>query len=253
MASNGSRPRDGATSSGGATRRPRIGVTTYLQTARHGVWEHEAAVLPRTYLDVVVRAGGTPILLPPLPEVDPDVVGVLDGLVLSGGGDVDPARYGASPHPLTGGTSAVRDGAEEALLRAALDADVPVLGVCRGMQVLNVALGGTLAQHLPEVAGHDGHRPAPATFGRTRVRLDADSLLGGLLGAEVEVECYHHQAIDVLAPSLTAVGRADDGTVEAVELCGPRFAVGVQWHPEQTGDDLRLFHGLVSAAGAALT
>ena len=232
-----------------AGRRPRIGVTTYLESARHGVWEHEAALLPRTYVDIVVRAGGTPLLLPPMPEVDPDVLDVLDGLVLSGGGDVEPSRYGAVPHPRTGGTSDVRDAAEETLLRAALDADIPVLGVCRGMQVLNVALGGTLVQHLPETVGHDGHRPHPATFGRTRVRLTEGSVLNGLLGDEVEVDCYHHQAVDGLAPSVAAVGRADDGTVEAVELHGPRFAVGVQWHPEQTGDDLRLFRGLVEAAG----
>jgi anthranilate synthase component 2/putative glutamine amidotransferase len=236
--------------SNGSERRPRIGVTTYLMPARHGVWDHEAALIPRDYLDVVVRAGGTPLLLPPLPEVDPGVLDVLDGLVLSGGGDVDPARYGAQPHPRTGGTSAVRDAAEETLLRAALAADVPVLGVCRGMQVLNVALGGTLAQHLPEVVGHERHRPAPATFGRTRVRLDADSLLGGLLGDEVEVECYHHQAVGELAPDLVPVGHAEDGTVEAVELRGPRFAVGVQWHPEQTAEDLRLFRSLVDAAAA---
>ena len=240
MASSGSDP----------DRRPRIGVTTYLQTARHGVWEHEAAVLPRTYLDVVVRAGGTPLLLPPLPEVDVAVLDVLDGLVLSGGGDVDPARYGAEPHPRTGGTSAVRDTSEETLLRAAIDADVPVLGVCRGLQVLNVALGGTLVQHLPEVVGHEGHRPAPATFGRTCVRIQPGSLLGRVLGEETEVECYHHQAIGTLAPDLVAVGSADDGTIEAVELRGPRFALGVQWHPEQTGDDLRLFRSLVDAARA---
>jgi putative glutamine amidotransferase len=223
-------------------------VTTYLETARHGVWEHEAAVLPRTYLDVVVRAGGTPLLLPPLPEVDPSVLDVLDGLVLSGGGDVDPASYGAVPHPRTGGTSAVRDDAEQTLLRAALDRDVPVLGVCRGMQVLNVALGGTLTQHLPEVTGSESHRPSPAVFGSTHVRLAPGSVLNGLLGDEVEVACYHHQAVDALAPSLVAVGRSDDGTVEAVELRDRRFAVGVQWHPEQTGDDLRLFRGLVEAA-----
>lgn len=225
-------------------------MTTYLETARHGVWEHEAAVLPRNYLDVVVRAGGSPLLLPPLPEVDTGVLDVLDGLVLSGGGDVDPARYGAEPHPLTGGTSAVRDAAEETLLRTALAADVPVLAVCRGMQVLNVALGGTLVQHLPEVVGHDSHRPQPGTFGHTCVRLEEDSLLGRLLGDETDVACYHHQAVGTLAPSLVAVGRADDGTVEAVELRGRRFAVGVQWHPEQTGEDLRLFRSLVDAASA---
>jgi putative glutamine amidotransferase len=242
VASNGSDP-------GG--RRPRIGVTTYLENARHGIWDHEAAVLPRSYVDVVVQVGGSPLLLPPVDEVDPDVIGVLDGLVLSGGGDVDPDRYGASPHPRTGGTSAIRDAAEETLLRAALAADVPVLGVCRGMQVLNVALGGTLVQHLPDVVGHEGHRPAPATFGRTRVRLDEGSLLGGVFGAEAEVHCYHHQAVDVLSPELVAVGRADDGTVEAVELRGPRFAVGVQWHPEVDGDDCRLFQALVDAATGA--
>lgn len=229
-------------------RRPRIGVTTYLETARHGVWEHEAAVLPRTYLDVVVRAGGTPLLLPPLPEADASVLDVIDGLVLSGGGDVDPASYGAVPHPRTGGTSSVRDGAEETLLRAALERDVPVLGVCRGMQVLNVTLGGTLVQHLPETVGSEDHRPAPGVFGETLVRLEPGSLLNGLLGDEVEVACHHHQAVDVLAQSLVPVGRSSDGTVEAVELRGPRFAVGVQWHPEETGDDLRLFRGLVEAA-----
>ncbi len=234
--------------SNGSDRRPRIGITTYLETAAHGVWQHEAAVLPRTYVDVVVRVGGSPLLLPPVDPVDPDVVGALDGLVLSGGGDVVPARYGAAPHPRTGRTSAVRDAAEETLLRAALARDVPVLGVCRGMQVLNVVLGGTLVQHLPEVVGHDGHRPGPATFGRTRVRLDADSLVGRLLGDDVEVDCSHHQAVDVLSPELVAVGRADDGTVEAVELRGPRFAVGVQWHPEVDGDDCRLFQALVAAA-----
>lgn len=243
MASNGS-------DSAGRDRRPLIGVTTYLQRARHGVWDHEAAILPRTYVDVVVRAGGYPVLLPPVDEVDPGVVGVLDGLVLSGGGDVDPARYGAAPDPRTGGTSAVRDTAEETLLRAALAADVPVLGVCRGLQVLNVALGGTLAQHLPDVVGHEGHRPAPATFGRTLVRLDGDSVVGRVLGDEVQVECYHHQAVDVLAPELVAVGRAEDGTVEAVELRGPRFAVAVQWHPEVDGDDCRLFRALVDASTA---
>ena len=233
--------------SNGSERRPLIGVTTYLEPTRHGVWDHEAAVLPRTYLDVVVRAGGYPVLLPPLAEVDPGVLGALDGLVLSGGGDVDPTRYGAAPHPRTGGTSVLRDTAEETLLRAALAADVPVLGVCRGMQVLNVALGGTLVQHLPEVVGHEGHRPQPATFGRTRVRFADGSRPGRLLGEEIEVECYHHQAVDVLAPELVAVGHADDGTVEAVELRGPRFALGVQWHPEVAGEDCRLFEALVAA------
>ena len=234
--------------SSGSDRRPRIGVTTYLEPARYGVWSQEAALLPRAYVDVVARVGGWPLLLPPVDGLEADVVGALDGLVLSGGGDVTPSRYGAAPHPLTGRTSAVRDAAEEALLRAALARDVPVLGVCRGMQVLNVALGGTLVQHLPEVVGHDGHRPGPATFGRTRVRLDADSLVGRLLGDDVDVGCSHHQAVDVLSPELVAVGRAEDGTVEAVELRGPRFAVGVQWHPEVDGDDCRLFHALVAAA-----
>jgi putative glutamine amidotransferase len=236
-----------------SARRPRIGLTTYRETASHGVWQHETALLPSTYVDVVVRVGGTPLLLPPVDEVDASVVEVLDGLVLSGGGDVSPSRYGASPHALTGGTSSVRDAGEEALLSAALARDVPVLGVCRGMQVLNVALGGTLAQHLPDVVGHEGHRPSPATFGRTRVSLSPDSLVGELLGDEVDVDCYHHQAVDALASDLVAVGRADDGTIEAVELRGPRFAVGVQWHPEVDGDDCRLFAALVNAASEGTT
>ena len=234
--------------SSGSDRRPRIGLTTSLEPARYGVWSREAALLPRAYVDVVARVGGWPLLLPPVAGLGADVVDALDGLVLSGGGDVAPSRYGAAPHPRTGGTSDVRDAAEEALLRAALARDVPVLGVCRGMQVLNVTLGGTLVQHLPEVVGHDGHRPGPATFGRTRVRLDADSLVGRLLGDDVEVDCSHHQAVHVLSPELVAVGRAEDGTVEAVELRGPRFAVGVQWHPEVDGDDCRLFQALVDAA-----
>jgi gamma-glutamyl-gamma-aminobutyrate hydrolase PuuD len=120
------------------------------------------------------------------------------------------------------------------------------------MQVMNVALGGTLVQHLPEVVGHEAHRPEPATFGRTCVRLEQGSRLGGLLGDEVEVECHHHQAVGELAPDVVPVGRAEDGTVEAVELRGPRFAVGVQWHPEQTGEDLRLFGSLVGAASVDL-
>ncbi|MCV2488257.1 gamma-glutamyl-gamma-aminobutyrate hydrolase family protein [Geodermatophilus sp. YIM 151500] len=245
MASSGSEP--------AGDRRPRIGLTTYLEPARYGVWSQEAALLPRAYVEVVARVGGWPVLLPPVADLDASVVGALDGLVLSGGGDVDPARYGASPHPRTGGTSAQRDAAEEGLLRGALARDVPVLGVCRGMQVLNVVLGGTLAQHLPDVVGHEGHRPAPAEFGRTRVSLAADSVVGGLLGDEVEVACYHHQAVDVLSDDLVAVGRADDGTVEAVELRGPRFAVGVQWHPEVDGDDCRLFAALVDATREGTT
>lgn len=239
--------------SSGSERRPLIGLTTYLEPARYGVWSQDTALLPRAYVDVVARVGGWPVLLPPVADLDASVVGALDGLVLSGGGDVDPSRYGADRHPATGGTSVVRDAAEEALLQAALSADVPVLGVCRGMQVLNVALGGTLAQHLPDEVGHERHRPAPASFGRTTVTLAADSLVGELLGEEAEVHCYHHQAVASLAADLVAVGRADDGTVEAVELRGPRFAVGVQWHPEVDGDDCRLFAALVDAASEGTT
>lgn len=227
--------------------RPRIGITTYREEAVWGVWRGEATLLPAQYPDAVWRAGGVPVLLPPLPDGAAEVVAGIDGLVLAGGGDLDPARYGEAPHPLTGGVSAGRDAWEVEVLRAALDRGIPVLGVCRGLQVLNVVLGGSLHQHLPDVVGSQAHRPEPGTFGDVDVDVTGGRLQE-LLGGRTAVRCHHHQALDRLGTGLQVVARAPDGTVEAVELTGDRFVVGVQWHPEEVGDDVRILQALVSEA-----
>ncbi|GAB2570161.1 gamma-glutamyl-gamma-aminobutyrate hydrolase family protein [Kribbella endophytica] len=227
--------------------RPRIGITTYLEPTIWGVWERDAALLPRVYLDSVVAAGGTPILLPPV-GTDPSILDILDGLVIAGGCDVDPTSYGAVPHSETVDTRPGRDDHEKVLIEAALDRDLPLLAICRGLQMLNVTLGGTLQQHLPEAVGHDEHRPSPAIFGRTDVKIDPDTLTSRLFGDRTTVHCYHHQAIDVVADDLHVTARAGDGTVEAAEVNGHAFALGVQWHPEENPDDLRLFAALVAEA-----
>lgn len=225
--------------------RPLVGITAYGERATYGVWEHqEVALLPRTYLDAVLAAGGIPLLLPPSVEAAA-AVERLDAVVLAGGPDVDPARYGAARAPRTGAPRPERDEAELAVLHRALELRRPVLAVCRGLQVLNVALGGTLHQHLPDVAGHDGHNPRPGVFATTRVTLEPGSVVAGALGARVDGQCHHHQGIDRLAEGLVSTGRAGDGTIEAVELAGSPFVLGVQWHPEQ--DDPRLFAALVAA------
>ncbi len=156
----------------GAGSRPRIGITTYLEPARWGVWDQPATLLPHAYVEVLHRAGGVPVLLPPLPDGAADVLIGVDGLLLAGGADVDPERYGAPPQEGTDRPRRDRDGWEFGLLAVALAQRMPVLGVCRGAQVLNVAAGGTLHQHLPDVLGHDGHRPALGRFGRVQVRID---------------------------------------------------------------------------------
>jgi gamma-glutamyl-gamma-aminobutyrate hydrolase PuuD len=196
-------------------------------------------LLPRTYPDVVLSAGGVPVLLPPV-EAAAAAVDRLDAVVLSGGPDVAPARYGATPHPLTGRPRLDRDAAETAVLHRALERGIPVLGVCRGAQLMNVALGGTLVQHVPDAVGHTGHNPSPGVFGPVDVTLAAGSRVGAAVGPAVSVQCHHHQAIDRVADGLVVTGRAADGTVEAVELAGHPFVVGVQWHPEQDATDLRL-------------
>lgn len=243
MASNASEHAAGA-----APRRPLIGLTTYRERARMLVWETEFALLHQAYVDGVARAGGVPVLLPPQEHGADEVIGSLDGLVLSGGSDVAPERYGREPHPRTAVVRPWRDDWELRLLERALAADLPVLGVCRGAQLLNVALGGTLEQHLPDTVGHQRHCPEPGVFGTTGVTLRPGSALAGLLGPETEVACYHHQAFGEVAPGLEVTGTSGDGTVEGVELTGRRFVLGVQWHPEQNGGDLRLFEALVAAA-----
>jgi putative glutamine amidotransferase len=178
------------------------------------------------------------------------VVAGLDGLVLIGGGDVDPARYGVDAYPRNGGTSDRRDDLEFGLLAAALARDLPVLAVCRGMQVLNVGLGGDLVQHLPDRLGSTRHQPGPGAFGPVTVVTGTGSRLRRLLGPRIEVQCSHHQAVDRVGRGLVVTAHSEDGIVEAVESTGHRFVVGVQWHPEETGDR-RLFEALVAEAEAA--
>lgn len=227
-----------------------IGLTTYRQQARSGVWDVHASFLPGVYLDGVTLAGGIAVLLPPQP-VDDDiaarVVSGLDGLILTGGKDIDPAAYGHEPHPATEEPARDRDAWEFALLAAALGRRLPVLGICRGPQVINVALGGTLHQHLPDVVGHSGHRVADATYASHIAAIAAGSRLSRLLGESVRTHCYHHQGIDRLGRGLVATASCD-GVIEGIEADGGGFLIGVQWHPEENLDDLRLFAGLVEAA-----
>lgn len=226
---------------------PLIGVTTYQEAARWGSWVREAALLPVPYLRAIERAGGVPVMLPPLTALTgvPTLIQGLDGIVLGGGGDVDPALYGADVHPETAPPQPQRDRFELALLRAAIEADLPFLAICRGMQVLNVARGGNLVQHLPEAVGTDLHAPTVGMIGSHPVRISATSAIGKILGERADVPTGHHQAVQRLGDGLTAVAWADDQIVEAVEVHGHRFGLAVQWHPEE-GDDLRLFEALVA-------
>ena len=235
------------------SRPPLIGLSAYYEEARWAHWHKPAMLLPANYAEQVAAAGGIPVLLPPLPGVAA-AVGRLDGLLLTGGGDIDPARYGAQPHPRTGRVSVLRDAAELELLDAAMAAGLPVLGVCRGMQLLNVARGGTLCQHLPDNAGHT---PAPGTFGSHPVRVAAGTRLAGILGANgdgVDVPTAHHQAVDRLGEGLVATAWAEDGVIEAMEpsAAGDPFLLAVQWHPE-AGADPRLIKALVAAASARMS
>ena len=190
-------------------------------------------------------AGGRAVLLPP-DDLDADVLRVLDGLVLSGGADLGPELYGEQPGPFTQ-TRPERDAAEMLLARAALDADLPVLGVCRGMQLLTVAAGGRLHQHLPDLLGHEKHRPAPGVYGEHDARFTPGSRIAALMGDDLGIHCYHHQGV-ADAGTLTVTGRTAEGLIEAVEDPARRFALGVQWHPEVIRDK-RLFGALVAAAG----
>lgn len=228
--------------------RPLIGISTYVERARYGVWDTDATLLPRLYTDCVLAAGGVPVLLPSIGQRYPELLDRVDGVVIAGGADIEPARYGAQDHPRTKNTRPERDTFEFWLLDEALRRGVPVLGVCRGMQVLNVALGGTLRQHVPGTADHGVHQPAAGVFGPVRVTLHPDSRVAALLGERITGRCSHHQSIGMLGSGLEITGWADDGEVEAVERPGAGFVLGVQWHPEQDTDDVRLFAGLVRAA-----
>jgi len=230
----------------------------YRQVTSWWSWERDAALVPGAYLDVVEAAGGEALLVPPRGEaVAPGgtdryrrVVASLDGLVLIGGGDLDAARYGARPDPRNGGTSSRRDELEIGLATAALAHGLPLLAVCRGMQILNVTLGGDLVQQLPDLVGATRHQPGPGAFGPISVVTEEGSTVRRLFGSRTDVLCSHHQAIGRIGQGLVVTARSEDGVVEALELPGGRFVVGVQWHPEETGD-LRLFEALVAAAAGA--
>ena len=229
--------------------KPVVGITTYVEPARWGAWALDAALIPFAYVQAVERAGARPLLVPPSEGGVEETLDALDGLLFSGGADLDPDTYGADPHPATNGVRPERDRAELALLEAALARDMPVLAVCRGFQVLNVARGGDLVQHLPDVVGDERHREVPGTFSEHAVRIDDGSKLAALLGDHAPVMSSHHQGVGRVGRGLREVAWADDGTVEGLEDPERRFAVGVLWHPE-AGEDMKLFDALVAEAKA---
>jgi gamma-glutamyl-gamma-aminobutyrate hydrolase PuuD len=227
--------------------RPLIGITTYLTRARFGAWEEDSALVPADYVRAVERAGGRALLVPPSDDGIEETLDALDGIVFSGGSDLDPALYGQEPHRETDGIEAERDRAEMALLQAALERDLPMLAVCRGSQALNVALGGDLVQHLPEVVGDGKHKQQPGEFAEHDVVIEPETRLGRLIGEHAPVKSHHHQGFGKLGQGLRETARAHDGTIEALEDPSRRFTLGVLWHPE-AGDDLRLFEALVREA-----
>ena len=234
--------------------RPTIGICTVLTDASWGLWALPAALLPLNYIEAVHAAEGVALMIPPdaaVAESPDQVLAMLDGLILAGGNDVDPATYGAKPHPATTGLVPVRDATELALTRRAVDLDLPVLGICRGMQVLNVAMGGTLLQHLPDVLGHEEHRRVPGSFTGADhdVRLQAGSLAARAAGEEHHVtRSHHHQAVDVVGRGLHITGRSTiDDLPETIEAPDRRFVLGVQWHPE-ADERSQVIAALVSAA-----
>ncbi len=227
------------------TRRPLIGITCYVEQAKWGPWDEPTALLLNTYVEAVSGTGARVLILPP-DAVDGDVVSVLDGLVLAGGADIDPARYGAGAHPQTAGIRPTRDAGELVLLAAAQARDLPVLGVCRGMQLMAVAAGGTLHQHMPDIVGTEEHRPEVGAYGGHDARFAAGSLVAGILGENLKVNSYHHQGVDDPG-ALTVTGWASDESIEVLEDPARRFYLGVQWHPEATSDH-RLFQALADSA-----
>ena len=227
--------------------RPVVGITSYAQDARWGVWHLPAALTPLAYVDAVENAGGRAVLIPPSDEGIEETLDALDAVIFSGGVDVDPAHYGAVPHPETDAPQKRRDAGEMALLHAALERDMPVLAICRGFQLLNVARGGDLIQHLPEEVGHDVHKPVPGEFALHPVEIKPGTRLSAIVDGASHVTSHHHQAIGRIGDGLVETAWADDGTLEALEDPSQRFVVGVQWHPEAT-EDQALFAALVEEA-----
>jgi putative glutamine amidotransferase len=227
--------------------RPLIGITSYAEEIRWGVWTEDAALVPLAYVRAVEGAGGRALVVPPANEGLEETLDALDGVIFSGGGDLDPGLYDAEPHPETDAPRAARDAAELRMLEAALERDMPVLAICRGSQVLNVARGGNLVQHLPEEVGHDQHRHEPGAFSDHDVKVSADSRLGALLGEHTPVKSHHHQGYGRIGEGLREVAWAEDGLVEGLEDPNKRFAVGVLWHPEEE-EDSALFKALVDEA-----
>jgi putative glutamine amidotransferase len=223
--------------------RPVVGITTYVEQASWGHWQLDAALIPYDYVQAIERAGGTPLLVPPVEDGIEEILDTLDGLLLSGGADLDPETYGAEAHPQTTGLRPDRDRSELALLEGALARDLPVLAICRGSQVLNVARGGDLVQHLPDVVGSELHKEVSGVFSEHAVRVDPSSRVPDV----GTVKSHHHQGFGRVGNGLREVAWAEDGTVEAVEDPDRRFAVGVLWHPE-AGEDARLFDALVAEA-----
>ena len=228
--------------------KPVVGITTYLVPAAWGAWNMEAALVPFDYVRAVSAAGGAPVLVPPGSSL-PETLSLVDGLVFSGGSDLDPELYAADAHVETTGVIRERDDFELELMRAALEQDVPMLAICRGSQVLNVALGGDLEQHVPDRVGTELHREVPGVFSEHDVAVVAGTRLSSILGDRHDVKSHHHQGFGALGSGLQEAARAPDGTLEALEDPSRRFALGVLWHPE-AGEDRALFEALVAEAQA---
>jgi putative glutamine amidotransferase len=235
---------------------PMIGLSTYRAPGNMTIYDGELAVLPSQYVEAVTQSGGLAVLLPPqlvTAEQATAIIGRLDGLVVTGGADINPQRYGQELGTHTQASEDLRDSFEDALLRAALHLRMPILGICRGAQMLNVHLGGTLHQHLPDVLGHHRYQAGDGLFHPEVMNVEEGTLLQSVLGGDATVtgRVYHHQGIDDLAPSLRVSARGFDGVIQAIEVVDYAFGLALQWHPEESLDDLRVFEALVQAASHA--
>lgn len=234
--------------------KPVIGLTSYRQRGQTGVWDTEMAMLPAFYLEGVSRAGGLAVILPPQQIDDSDATALLaglDGLIVTGGRDVESSRYGQSSHQSAEKPDRLRDLLEDRLIEAAIESNLPFLGICRGSQILNVNRGGTLIQHLPDVVGDNRYQPGGGNFAHMTMDVQVGSRLATIFGSSVQnAALYHHQAVDEVGEGLRVSAYSPDGIIQAIELDDHPFGIAVQWHPEQTLDDLRLFEALVRAASA---